>query len=143
MKIYIGSDHAGYDYKKDICEYLKNMDIEVIECMHLEYDSDDDYIDAALDVTNKLINDDNSIGILICGTGIGMWMAANKQKNIRAAVCHNEYEARLTRLHNNANILCLGARTIGKELACEIVKTFIETKFTNEERHIRRIERLG
>ena len=142
MRIYIGSDHAGHEYRKSIVEYLNENGYEVIECMYQEYDKEDDYCDAAFELTSKLEFDKEAKGILICGTGIGMSIAANRNKNIRAALFHNEYEAKLTRYHNDANVLCLGARTQGIEVVKEIVKVFLETEFSNLEKHIRRIERL-
>lgn len=142
MRIYIGSDHAGYEYRKSIIEYLIENGYEVIECMHHEYDENDDYCDAAFELASKVEKDEDARGILICGTGIGMSIAANRNKNIRAAVCHNEYEARLTRFHNDANVLCVGARTQGIEVVKEIVKVFLNTQFSNLERYIRRNERL-
>lgn len=142
MRIYIGSDHAGYEYRKSIIEYLNENGYEVIECMYHEYDKEDDFCDAAFDLTSKVETDKNSRGILICGTGIGMSIAANRNKNIRAALCHNEYEAKLTRIHNDANVICIGARTQGIEVVKEIIKTFLETEFSNIEKYIRRNERL-
>jgi len=142
MKVYVGSDHAGFELKKELTKFLADKGHEVIECMMLEYDKDDDFNDAAEDVINKLANDEHGYGILICGTGIGMSIAANRHKHIRAALCHTEYEAELTRQHNNANVLCLGARVLGNELAKSIVSKFLNTSFKNEDRYMKRIERL-
>jgi RpiB/LacA/LacB family sugar-phosphate isomerase len=101
-----------------------------------------DYPDYA-GLVAEAINDKRAdFGVLICGTGIGMSMAANRFKGIRAALCHNAYEAKLTREHNDANILCLGARIIANEMALENVKTFCETEFSTEERHRRRINKI-
>ena len=98
-----------------------------------------DYPTFAKPVTEAIQKEEAELGILICGTGIGMSMAANKEKGIRAALCHDTFSAKATREHNNANILCMGARVVGPGLALMIIDTFLDTPFSNEERHIRRI----
>lgn len=142
MKIYVGCDHAGMELRQVIVEYLEEQDYDVEVCLMHEYDENDFYPDAAYEVCGKVEKDENSRGILICGTGIGMSIAANRNKNIRAALCTNEKEAELTRLHNDANVLCMGGRIIGREVAKEITRVFLETKFSNDPKHIARIERL-
>lgn len=139
--IYIGSDHAGFELK----EILKPFIIEKkLKCLDLGAFSNDDvdYPDMAREVTEKVTEEKNSLGILICGTGIGMMMSANKRPGIRAAVCTHELMAKMARKHNDANVLCLGSRIIGVELAKQIVTVFLETEFENEERHKRRIEKI-
>jgi ribose 5-phosphate isomerase B len=101
-----------------------------------------DYPDYAKEVCASVLEGECTEGILICGTGIGISMAANKIKGIRAALCHDCFSAEATKLHNNANVLCMGGRVIGAEHAMKIVDTFLNTKFSNEERHIRRVDKL-
>lgn len=142
MKIYVGCDHAGFELREQVVNYLKENNYDVVSCLMNEYDKEDFYTDAAFDVCEKVEKDNDSKGILICGTGIGMSIAANRNRNIRAALCHSTYEAELTRLHNDANVLCMGARVLDFELAKEIVNKFLTTDFSNEERHVNRIARL-
>ena len=136
-KIVIASDHAGYDLKEKIKKYLTENGYEVTDCGTDSTDSCD-YPEFANKLCLEIKNDPEMKGILICGTGIGMSMAANRHRHIRAALCHNEFTARLTRQHNNANVLCMGARTIGEELAFETMKVFLSTEFMGG-KHERRI----
>lgn len=138
MKIVIGSDHGGYELKQEVMDHLKKRGIEVIDVGCYSAESCD-YPVYAKPVTEAIQSGDADLGILICGTGIGMSMAANKEKGIRAALCHDTFSAKATREHNNANILCMGARVVGPGLALMIIDTFIDTPFSNDERHIRRI----
>ena len=137
-KIAIGSDHGGFELKKEIIQHLTDRGFEVFD---LGCDSPEscDYPIYAKAVTEKINAGEAELGILVCGTGIGMSMAANKQPGIRAALCHDTFSAEATRSHNNANIVCLGARVIGPGLAIKVIDTFLETPFSNDERHIRRI----
>ena len=127
MKIAIVSDHGGYNLKSEIYNYLK----EKYEVKDFGTDSTKscDYPVYAKPVTEAIQSGDADLGILICGTGIGMSMAANKEKGIRAALCHDTFSAKATREHNNANILCMGARVVGPGLALMIIDTFIDTPF--------------
>lgn len=134
-KVIIGSDHGGYALKEFVKKVLTAMDYEVIDAGP-EAPESCDYPVYAFKVAEQV--DDDTPGILVCGTGLGMSMAANKVKGIRAAVCTNEYMARMSRAHNNANILCLGERVTGPGLAEDIVKTFMTTEFEGD-RHLRRI----
>ncbi|MBE6891555.1 MAG: ribose 5-phosphate isomerase B [Ruminococcaceae bacterium] len=136
-KIVIASDHAGYDLKEKIKKYLAENGYEVTDCGTNSTDSCD-YPEFANKLCLAIKDDPEMKGILICGTGIGMSMAANRHSHIRAALCHNEFTARLTRQHNNANVLCMGARTIGEELAFETMKVFLDTEFMGG-KHERRI----
>ena len=138
MKIYIGSDQGGYYLKQDILAHLKERGIEFEDVGSYD-DASTDYPIYAKKVTEAIQSGDADFGILVCGTGIGMSMAANKEKGIRAALAHDVFSAKATREHNDANILCLGARVIGPGLALMIVDTFLDTPFSNEERHVRRI----
>lgn len=141
MRIYIATDHRGIDTEEQIVNYLKNENIEVIKSI-IEHSPTDDYVDFAKDIANKVINDKDSFGILICGTGIGMSIAANKIKGIRAARCVTEEDAFLTRNDNHANILCLSYK-IPIEENVKIIKKFIETPPSKDERHIRRINKIS
>ncbi len=140
MKVSIGCDRAGIQLKNFIIENLKNE----FDFIDLGTNSEEavDYPDYAKKVVKTILGKEVDFGILICGTGIGMSITANRFYGIRASLCHNSLEAKLTREHNNANILCLGARIIGQETALENVKVFLNTKFSNEKRHIIRINKL-
>lgn len=138
MKIAIGSDHAGFHLKERIKEFLKGENYEVIDFGTRSTESTH-YPIFAKEVAKAVQEGKADRGILICGTGIGMSITANKFPGIRAALCTNEYMARMSRLHNNANVLCLGERVLGVELALSIVKVWLETPFEGG-RHEKRIE---
>ncbi len=138
LKIAIGCDHGGYDLKKLIVSFLADLDHKIVDCGTNSNDSVD-YPDFAKKVCDTVNAGDAEGGILICGTGIGMSIAANKITGIRAALCHENFTARMSREHNNANVLCLGARVIGPGLAIEIVRTWVETAFAGG-RHQQRID---
>ena len=138
MKLVIGSDHGGYDMKLEVIEHLKARGFEVTD-VGTDSPASCDYPIYAKKLTDVIKAGDADLGILICGTGIGMSMAANKEEGIRAALCHDVFSAEATRSHNNANVLCMGARVIGPGLALMIVDKFIDTPFSNDERHIRRL----
>ena len=141
MKIAIGSDHGGYELKQQIISKLKNHDYWINDLGCYSLDSVD-YPDFSELVCQSVISGEVDFGILICGTGIGMSLAANRHLEIRAALCHDEYTARMSREHNNANILCLGARVLGVGVAEAIVDTWLATSFGGD-RHIRRIEKYS
>ena len=138
--IFIGGDHAGFELKGKIIEYLKEKNIEV-EDEGTYSEESVDYPDFAKKVAEKVLNNENALGILICGTGIGISMAANKVSGIRAALCTNETMAEYARKHNNANVLCIGARIIGEELARSIVNTFLSNEFEGG-RHTKRVQKI-
>ena len=138
MKLVIGSDHGGYELKLEIIEHLKSRGFEVTD-IGCDSPVSCDYPVYAKKLTDVIKAGEAELGILVCGTGIGMSMAANKQEGIRAALCHDVFSAEATRSHNNANVLCMGARVIGPGLALMIVDKFVDTPFSNDERHIRRI----
>lgn len=140
MKLGIASDHAGYDMKEMLIEYLISQGHEVIDFGPSNTDSVD-YPDYAKKLTKSVVKGESELGIGICGTGIGMSIACNKQKGIRAALCSDSLSASLTRQHNNANILNLGARIIGDELAKDIVDKFLNAEF-EAGRHQKRIDKL-
>ena len=138
MMIEIGCDHGAVELKNQMIEHLKKRGIEFKDVGTYTSESCD-YPVYANKVTDLVTSGECELGILMCGTGIGMSMAANKVKGIRAALCSDCFSAQATREHNNANVLCLGARVIGPELAFRIADTFLDSKFSNDERHIRRI----
>ncbi|HHJ64637.1 MAG TPA: ribose 5-phosphate isomerase B [Aquifex aeolicus] len=138
MKIALGSDHAGYPLKEKIKEFLLRDGHEVMDFGALSEDSSH-YPLFARDVALAVQRGEAERGILVCGTGIGMSIAANKFRGVRAALCVNEYMARMSRKHNDANILCLGDRVLGEELALSIVSVWLETPFEGG-RHTVRIE---
>jgi len=140
--LYIGSDHAGFEMKEMLKKYIaEKPEFKLIDLGAFSQDSID-YPDIAREVCEKIVDEKGSLGILICGTGIGMMMTANKREGIRAAVCTVELMAKMARLHNDANVLCLGSRIIGADLAKHIVDTFLTTKFEDDERHVRRIGKM-
>ena len=135
--IAIGSDHAAADLRTIVKAYLDERQIPYIDCGTDQ--SPSDYPVIAKIVCGKIQQGEADTGILLCGTGIGMCMAANKMKGIRAAVCTETYSAKYTRLHNDANVLCMGARVVGSGLAAEILDVFLNTAFEGG-RHQRRID---
>ena len=139
--IALGCDHGGYPLMKEVIKYLDEAKIEYKNFGTYSEDSCD-YPVFAKAVAGAIVNGECEKGILICGTGIGISIAANKVKGVRAALCHDCFSAKATRQHNDANILAMGARVVGAGLAVEIVKNFLETPFSYEERHIRRINMI-
>jgi len=141
MRVYIGSDHAGYRLKEALKKALKSMDDSLVD-VGCHSESPVDYPDIAFKVASAVSKSEADRGILICGTGIGMSIAANKFKGVRAAVCWSVETARLSRLHNDANILCLGGRILEPGLAARIVEVWLTTRFEGG-RHLRRIEKIA
>jgi len=139
--IYIGADHAGFQLKETIKEYLSQLGHEHKDLGNHIEDNNDDYPDFGIAVAQK-VAEENAKGILICGTGMGMCIVANKIKGIRAVLCYNEYMAEQARTHNDSNILCLAGRAVDTELAKGIVKAWLGTKFSGEDRHLRRINKI-
>ena len=140
MKIAVGCDHGGLEHKNAIAEHLKSEGFEV-EDFGIYENKSVDYPEIALKVANSIKNGENELGILVCGTGIGMPLAANKVNGIRAAACSEHFSAKYTRLHNNSNILCLGGRVIGIGTALELCDIFVNTEFEGG-RHQRRIDMI-
>ena len=138
--IAIGSDHAGYELKEKIKEYLNDNDINYIDFGTNSTDSCD-YPDFAKEVSKYVSQNENSKGILVCGSGIGVSIVANKTKNVRAALCYSSECAELSRKHNNANVLCLGARVIGAGVAMQLVDIFLTTEYEGG-RHEKRVEMM-
>lgn len=138
--IVIASDHAGYPLKEEIKAYLNEKGIEYIDC-GADSTASVDYAAYAQKACLKVTSGDAEKGILCCGTGIGISMAANKVKGIRAACCSDYFSAKFTRLHNDANVLCMGARVIGAGAAIELVDVFLNTEFEGG-RHQRRVDQI-
>lgn len=141
MKLAIGSDHGGFRLKKEIIEHLKAKGIGYKDFGTFSENSCD-YPDIALEVGEAVAAKQYDLGILICGTGIGIGIAANKIAGVRAALCHDTFSAHACREHNNANILTMGERVIGTGLALEIVDTFLNSQFEGD-RHLRRINKIS
>ena len=137
----LGCDHGGYPLMKEVIDYLEKNNIEYKNFGTFSEESVD-YPAYGKAVANADAGGECEKGILICGTGIGISITANKVKGIRCALCGDVFSAKATREHNDANILAMGARVTGAGLALEIVKAFLETPFSNDERHIRRIEQI-
>jgi len=141
VKIAIGSDHGGFELKQLVMDFLHTMGHEVVNegCLSTE---SVDYPDFAAKVCELVRSGQCDRGILICGTGIGMAIAANRYRDIRAALCHESFSAGKSREHNNANVLCLGGRVVGPELALDIVRVWVQTEFAGG-RHQRRLDKLS
>lgn len=140
MRYFIGTDHAGVNIKNSVISFLKDRGFEVADLSPAGADSVD-YPDFAQKVCREVLKDSSSRGILICGSGIGMSMAANRFPKIRAALCLNSYMAKMSRAHNDANVLCLGERLIGTGLLEDIVEAFVSTDFEGG-RHEGRIQKI-
>jgi ribose 5-phosphate isomerase B len=141
MKIAIGADHGGYTLKEEIKAYLVSKGYEVTDFGTYSSDSVD-YNEIATTVSEKVASNEFERGILVCGTGIGMSIMANKVKGIRCALTHDLFTAKATREHNNTNVLALGGRVIGPGLAIEIASVWLETDFSEAQRHQRRINKI-
>ena len=140
MKAAVGSDHAGYTAKLKAIEVLKDLGCEV-EDVGTHSEASCDYPDFALAVAERVAHGDAEIGVLCCGTGIGMSMAANKVHGVRAGVCHNDFTCEMTRRHNDANVLCLGSRVVDDRMVENLVRLFVHTPFEGG-RHQRRVRKI-
>jgi ribose 5-phosphate isomerase B len=141
MKIVIAADHAGYQYKSILVKDIQARGVEVIDIGAFN-ELPSDYPDFAAAVAKHLLQGDVSKGILICGSGVGVAIAANKFRGIRAGVCHDAYSAHQSVEHDNVNVLCIGERVIGIEVAREVIHAFLAASFSNEERHLRRLNKV-
>ena len=139
-KIVMGSDHAGYNLKLKVKAHLESRGIEVLD-VGTDSPESCNYTIFAHAVCEAVTSGTAPLGILVCGTGIGMSMAANKHKGIRAAACSDTFSARLTRMHNDANVLCFGERVVGMGLACDLVDNFIDAEFEGG-KHARRVDMI-
>ena len=144
MKIAIANDHAGVEYKNILIKFLKERGYQVINKGTDTQDSCD-YPDYAKAVVNSILSKESDFGVLICGTGVGMSICANRFKGIRASLCTNTFVAQMTREHNNSNVLCLGARVIAVEEMLKIADAYFSTEFSelqNPDKHTRRINKI-
>lgn len=142
MKLVIASDHAGFDYKNVLLKDIEQQGYEVADLGTFSKEAVD-YPDSATVVANAIINKTAERGIIICGSGIGVSVAANKFKGIRAGVCHDTYSAHQSVEHDDVNVLCIGQRIIGIELARDIIFTFLKAEYTHDPRHQKRLDKIG
>lgn len=142
MNIIIGADHAGFALKEEIKAIFTEQGYTFTDLGNTVYDAKDDYPDFAGAVAKAISEGKAEKGIIVCGSGIGACIAANKFKGVRACVCHDTYSARQGVTHDAMNVLCLGGRIIGIELVKEVVKGYLEAKFSEEDRHVRRLEKV-
>ncbi len=142
MKIAIGTDHGGFALKQAVVDELKKLGHAVLDCGAMSYDSADDYPDFTRAVGQAVQRGEVERGIVICGSGVGAAVAANKMRGVRACLCHDTYSAHQGVEHDNMNVLCLGARIIGDEMARELVRAFASASFSGEERHVRRLNKV-
>ena len=139
--IILASDHAGFELKEELKLYFNKHKIEYFDAGALTYDANDDYPDIINPASKQVLKDNNNRGIFVCGSGVGVSMVANRHKGIRAVLAQDAQTAEMARMHNNANVLCLGARKIGKRKAINIIHTFLTTDFLGG-KHQRRIEKF-
>ena len=142
MKIAIGADHGGFSLKQAIVDELEKQGHTVVDCGAMRYDAQDDYPDFARAVGAAVQRGDAERGIILCGSGVGASIAATKMRGIRAALCHDTYSAHQGVEHDDMNVLCLGARIIGDELARELVRAFVSAQFNPSERFQRRLNKV-
>lgn len=142
MKIAVGADHAGFPQNERVIEELKLLGHDVVDKGTHDGTKPDDYPDYAEAVAHEVASGNCQRGILICGSGVGVSVAANKVRGIRAALCHDAYSAHQGVEHDDMNVLCVGTRVIGPELLLDLVRTFLNARFTNEERHVRRLDKV-
>jgi len=142
MKIAVAADHGGLELKAPVVEVLQSLGHEVMDLGAHHHDPDDDYPDYSRYVGQAIQHGHAERGVLICGSGIGACIAANKLKGVRAGVCHDTYSARQGVEHDDMNVLCIGARIVGLELAKEILRAFTNAKLSDDQRHARRLEKL-
>ena len=143
MRIVIAADHAGFYLKELLINFLDEMGHEVINVGALEFNSADDYPDFTLAASLQVKTKIAERGIVLCGSGVGASIVANKVRGIRASLCHDTYSARQGVEHDDMNLLCLGARIVGEELAKKIVRVFVSSVFSGEKRHIRRLKKVS
>ena len=143
LKIAVAADHGGYELRIVIINFLTKEGYEVVDLGNVEYDAQDDYTDFAQKLALAVSSGQAERGVVICGSGVGACVTANKIKGIRASVCHDTYSAHQGVEHDNMNVLCLGARIIGSELAKELADAFLKAKFINEGKYKRRLDKLN
>lgn len=142
IKIAIGADHGGFPLNERVIAELRDAGHQIVDFGTHDGSKPDDYPDYAREVGQAIQRGDVEIGILVCGSGVGAAVAANKLRGIRAALCGDTYSGHQCREHDDCNVLCLGARVVGVELALEIVRAFVNATFSGEERHVRRLQKI-
>jgi len=142
VRIALGADHAGFEFKQQVSDILTSLGHEVDDLGAHRFDPLDDYPDFTRPVAESVATGSADRGLLVCGSGVGASIAANKIAGIRAAMCHDTYSARQGVEHDDMNVLCLGARIVGIELAREIISAFLGARFSAEERHVRRLAKV-
>ncbi|HYG98565.1 MAG TPA: ribose 5-phosphate isomerase B [Terriglobales bacterium] len=142
MRIAVGADHAGVPANQLVIEELRRLGHEVVDMGTHDPSQPDDYPDYASAVSQTVVSGRCERGLLICGSGVGVTVAANKVAGIRACMCHDIYSAHQGVEHDDMNILCLGARVVGPELMLDLVRSFVAARFSNEERHVRRLAKV-
>jgi len=142
LRVALGADHGGYPLKVELLPWLKSQGYDILDLGASALDPADDYPDSAKAVADMVASGKAERGIIICGSGVGACIAANKVPGVRAGTCHDTYSAHQGVEHDDMNVLCLGARIIDGELARELVTAFLGAKFTNEERHLRRRQKV-
>lgn len=142
MRIAIGADHAGYHLKNIILELLAFMEHEIIDVGAHSFDPSDDYPDFSAILARKIASGDAERGIMVCGSGVGASVTANKINGVRAAICHDTYSAHQGVEHDDMNVLCIGAKIVGEGIVKELVPVFLSAKFSGEERHQRRLNKV-
>jgi len=142
MRVAVGTDHGGFPLKSSIIDELRRLGHEAVDCGAYTYEPADDYPDFAAAAASAVRSGAADRAVLICGSGVGASVAANKFPGIRAAVCHDTYSAHQGVEHDDMNVLCIGARIVGSELALELVRAFAGATFSNEERHRRRLAKV-
>ena len=142
MRIAVGADHNGYALKKTMASLLRSLGHDVVDVGAHEMDPSDDYPDFTGALARTVASGEAERGVMVCGSGVGASVAANKVRGVRAAVCHDTYSAHQGVEHDNMNVLCLGARIVGEEVAREAVQAFVSATFSGEERHRRRLDKV-
>ena len=142
MRIAVGADHAGYSLKAPLIKLLEGLGHQVVDAEAYAHDPDDDYSDVAKALAGRVVRGEVERGVLVCGSGVGASVATNKVRGVRASVCHDTYSAHQGVEHDDMNVLCLGSRVVGEELAKELVSVFVSASFSGEERHRRRLAKV-
>ena len=142
LRLALGADHAGYALAVELRPWLPSLDVEVLDLGAHTFDAADDYPDFAAAVARSVAGGQAQRGLIVCGSGVGASVAANKVPGVRAAVCHDTYSAHQGVEHDDVNVLCVGGRIVGVELAKEIVAAFLNARFSGEERHQRRLAKV-
>jgi ribose 5-phosphate isomerase B len=142
VRVALAADHAAVELRRRVGDHLRARGLDVLDLGGDDPAAADDYPDRAADIGRALVRGEAELGVLLCGSGAGAAIAANKLRGVRAAVCHESFSARQAREDDDANVICLGARVIGAEYACELVDTFLAASFSGLERHRRRLAKV-